>query len=43
MYKNKTIIQIGSHVGNTINDPIFKDIDNTTNLILVELDFYLIY
>lgn len=36
MYKNKIIIQIGSHVGNTINDPIFKDIDNTTKLILVE-------
>lgn len=36
MYKNKIIIQIGSHIGNTINDPIFKDIDNTTKLILVE-------
>lgn len=36
MYKNKTIIQVGSHIGNTINDPIFKDIDNTTKLILVE-------
>jgi len=36
MYKNKTIIQIGSHIGNTINDPIYKDIDQTTTLILVE-------
>jgi len=33
---NKVIIQIGSHIGNTINDPIFKEIDNTTKLILVE-------
>lgn len=36
MYENKTIIQIGSHIGNTINDPIFKHIDKTTKLILVE-------
>ena len=33
---NKTIIQIGSHVGNTCNDPIFNIVDNTTKLILVE-------
>jgi FkbM family methyltransferase len=32
----KTIIQIGSHVGNTINDPIFNTIDEHTKLILVE-------
>jgi FkbM family methyltransferase len=33
---NKTIIQIGSHIGNTINDPIFNIVDNNTTLILVE-------
>jgi FkbM family methyltransferase len=33
---NKTIIQIGSHVGNTVNDPIFNIIDDNTTLILVE-------
>jgi FkbM family methyltransferase len=33
---NKTIIQIGSHVGNTCNDPIFNIVDNNTKLILVE-------
>ena len=33
---NKTIIQIGSHVGNTSNDPIFNIVDNDTKLILVE-------
>ena len=33
---NKTIIQIGSHVGNTCNDPIFNIVDNNTTLILVE-------
>jgi len=33
---NRTIIQIGSHVGNTYNDPIFNIVDNNTNLILVE-------
>jgi FkbM family methyltransferase len=32
----KTIIQIGSHVGNTCNDPIFNIVDNNTKLILVE-------
>lgn len=32
----KTIIQIGSHVGNTLNDPIFNVIDDDTTLILVE-------
>ena len=36
MYNNKTIIQIGAHVGDTLNDPIFKEIDDTTKLILVE-------
>lgn len=36
MYKNKTIIQIGSHVGNTSNDPIYNKIDESTRLILVE-------
>ncbi len=33
---NKTVIQIGSHVGNTRNDPIFNLVDDTTKLILVE-------
>ncbi len=33
---NKTIIQIGSHIGNTCNDPIFNIVDNNTKLILVE-------
>jgi FkbM family methyltransferase len=33
---NRTIIQIGSHIGNTDNDPIFNTIDNSTKLILVE-------
>jgi len=33
---NKTIIQIGSHIGDTINDPIFNTVDNNTKLILVE-------
>ena len=36
MYTNKTIIQIGSHVGNTLNDPIFNLVDATTKMILVE-------
>jgi FkbM family methyltransferase len=36
MYYNKTIIQIGSHIGNTPNDPIFNLVDETTKLILVE-------
>jgi len=35
-YSNKTVVQIGSHVGNTINDPIFAHVDETTRLILVE-------
>ncbi len=35
-YRNKTVVQIGSHVGNTGNDPIFRDIDETTKLVLVE-------
>ena len=34
MYKK--IIQIGSHIGYTPNDPIFNIIDDTTTLILVE-------
>jgi len=33
---SKSIIQIGSHVGNTHNDPIFNIVDNNTKLILVE-------
>ena len=33
---SKTIIQIGSHVGNTCNDPIFNIVDKNTKLILVE-------
>ena len=33
---NKTIIQIGSHIGNTFNDTILNIVDNTTTLILVE-------
>ena len=36
MYKNKTIIQIGSHEGFTCNDPIYNVVDNTTKMILVE-------
>jgi FkbM family methyltransferase len=36
MYHGKFIIQIGSHVGNCINDPIFENIDENTKLILVE-------
>ena len=35
-YSNKTVIQIGSHIGDSINDPIFQKINSTTNLILVE-------
>jgi len=41
MYKNKTVIQIGSHVGDTINDPIFEKVDLSTNLILIEPVEYL--
>jgi FkbM family methyltransferase len=33
---NKTIVQIGSHVGKTSNDPIFNIVDSNTRLILVE-------
>jgi FkbM family methyltransferase len=36
MYNNKTVIQIGSHVGNTERDPIFREVDETTRLVLVE-------
>lgn len=36
MYRHQTILQIGSHVGKTINDPIFDLVDETTRLILVE-------
>lgn len=37
MYKNQTIVQIGSHIGNTSNDPLFSNMDDDTNtLILVE-------
>jgi len=32
----RTFIQIGSHVGNTINDPLFNIVDQHTTLILVE-------
>lgn len=32
----KTIIQIGSHIGKTSNDPIFNMVDINTKLILVE-------
>lgn len=32
----KTIIQIGSYVGNTRNDPLFDSIDSTTRLFLIE-------
>jgi FkbM family methyltransferase len=34
--RNKTVIQIGSHIGNTKNDPLFASVDETTRLILVE-------
>jgi len=30
------ILQIGSHTGNTINDPIFAKVDESTKLILIE-------
>jgi FkbM family methyltransferase len=43
MYSNKCVIQIGSHVGNTTNDPIFNQIDNTTKLIVVEPVPYLFH
>jgi len=33
---NKTVIQIGSHVGDTRNDPIFNLVDESTKLVLVE-------
>lgn len=36
MYANKTILQIGAHVGNTWNDSIFPHVDTTTKLFLVE-------
>jgi len=36
MYNNKTIIQIGSHIGDTRNDLIFKEVNKTSKLILVE-------
>lgn len=36
MYKNKTIIQIGSHVGKTLNDPIYNKVDIDTTLFLIE-------
>jgi FkbM family methyltransferase len=32
----KTVIQIGSNIGNTINDPLFSNVNNTDTLILVE-------
>uniref|UniRef100_A0A6C0K2S5 Methyltransferase FkbM domain-containing protein n=1 Tax=viral metagenome TaxID=1070528 RepID=A0A6C0K2S5_9ZZZZ len=36
MYHHQTIVQIGSHIGNTSNDPIFHLVDETTRLVLVE-------
>jgi FkbM family methyltransferase len=36
MSVHKTIIQIGSHIGNTCNDPIFNTIEKNIRLILVE-------
>lgn len=36
MYRGKQIIQVGSHIGDTVNDPIFQQIDETTRMILVE-------
>lgn len=33
---DSVIIQIGAHVGNTRNDPLFQNVDNSTKLILVE-------
>lgn len=36
MLANKTVIQIGSHIGNTNNDPVYKHIASSTRLILVE-------
>lgn len=36
MYNNKTVIQIGSHIGNTCNDPIFNEVNENSKLILVE-------
>jgi FkbM family methyltransferase len=41
MYTNKTIIQIGSHEGETLNDPIFNLVDSSTRLFLVEPVQYL--
>jgi FkbM family methyltransferase len=34
--ENKTVIQIGSHIGDSINDPIFNKIHKTTKLFLIE-------
>lgn len=34
MYKNKCIIQIGAHVGNTSNDPIYKHEKINNNFII---------
>ena len=40
---DSVIIQIGAHVGNTRNDPLFQNVDNSTKLILVEpVPLYLI-
>jgi len=36
MYTNKFIIQIGSHIGNTLNDPIFSEVNESSKLILIE-------
>ncbi len=36
MNKLNSVLQIGSHIGNTPNDPIYNLIDESTRLILVE-------
>ena len=33
---NNIILQIGSHIGNTINDPIFHSLEKEDILILIE-------
>ncbi len=35
-YSEKTIIQIGSHIGNTINDPLYNNVDETDKIIFIE-------
>lgn len=36
MYSNKCILQIGSHEGDSVNDPMYRHVDSTTRLFLVE-------